>query len=112
MDIVKYRKAKEEMGLTFEELSAKSGVKLSTLKEIFRGATPSPRIDTIQKIERALNLSTISEDEFNTGMRDYVVRNLTPIEDEYLSKFRELGEKKGETTQSSVISIIDAMLKA
>ena len=35
-----------------------SGIPLNTLKNIFRGKTEHPRIDTIQSIERALGIYT------------------------------------------------------
>lgn len=42
--------------ITYEMLSQKSGVALNTLKSIFSGRTPCPRIDTMQAIERALGI--------------------------------------------------------
>lgn len=42
--------------ITYQELSEKSGIALNTLKNIFRGKTENPRIDTMQAIERALGL--------------------------------------------------------
>jgi transcriptional regulator with XRE-family HTH domain len=68
MNIEDLRKRKKELDITFEELSEKTDIAVSTLKEIFRGATKSPRIDTMQAIEKALNLDiqappTLSEAE-------------------------------------------------
>lgn len=111
MDVTRYRKAKKEQKLTFEQLAEVSGVRLSTLKEIFRGATPTPpRIDTIQKIERALGLSDITDEEAAAGVRDYAVRNVTPDEDDLLEDFRELGKKKGADAQKAVRDMIHALL--
>jgi len=42
--------------ITYKDLSEKSGVPESTLKNIFAGFTQNPRIDTMQAIEKALGL--------------------------------------------------------
>lgn len=57
MNIEELKKKKKELKMTFEELSKKTDIAVSTLKEIFRGATKSPRIDTMEAIERALDIS-------------------------------------------------------
>ncbi len=48
--VMKYKK------ITQPELSAISGIPLNTLKCIFSGRTPNPRIDTVEAIEKALGL--------------------------------------------------------
>lgn len=53
-----YKKHLKQIGMTYEQLSEKSGIPLNTLKNIFRGKTEHPRIDTVQSIERALGLTT------------------------------------------------------
>lgn len=53
-----YKKHLKQIGMTYEQLSEKSGIPLNTLKNIFRGKTAHPRIDTVQSIERALGLTT------------------------------------------------------
>lgn len=42
--------------ITYESLSEMSGVSIGTLKSIFSGRTPTPRIDTLEAIEKALGL--------------------------------------------------------
>ena len=51
-----FKARRRELNLTFEELSNKSGIPLRTLENIFHGITKHPRIDTMQAIERALEL--------------------------------------------------------
>lgn len=43
--------------ITYEELANKSGVAIGTIRDIMRGATQAPRIDTMQAIYKALELS-------------------------------------------------------
>lgn len=57
MDLDKLIKAKKEKGFTFEELAKRSDISISALKDIFRGKTPAPRIDTMQAIEKALGIT-------------------------------------------------------
>ncbi len=48
----------KQQKITYEELSQKSGIPLNTLKNIFRGRTANPRLDTMQAIEKALGLDS------------------------------------------------------
>ncbi len=43
--------------ITYETISEKSGIPVSTLKKIFSGKTSNPRLDTVQAIERALGIN-------------------------------------------------------
>lgn len=57
-EVKAYMKAKK---ITYDELSAKSGLSISTIKKIFSGISQYPRIDTMQAIERALGLTQEQE---------------------------------------------------
>ena len=57
MDIEVLRKRKKELKMTFDEMSEKSGIPKRTLEAIFVGKTKTPRIDTIEAIEKALGLN-------------------------------------------------------
>ena len=56
MDIAEIKTFMKEHKITYGDLSKKSGVPESTLKNIFAGFTKNPRIDTMQAIERALGI--------------------------------------------------------
>lgn len=58
MDIEYLKKRKKELGMSFDELVEKSGIPKTTLTNIFGGHTISPRIDTMQAINKALGLYT------------------------------------------------------
>lgn len=96
LDINAYKSKKKELGITFEVLSQLSGVPVQTLHNIFRGHTTTPRIDTVQAIERALGLSpTFTQEETGqisttspaTGV------SLTEKEKRLLMAFNELIEE-------------------
>ena len=56
MEILEIKKIMREKGITQIELAEKSQVPLQTLRKIFSGNTPHPRIDTMRAIEAALGL--------------------------------------------------------
>ena len=47
--------------LTLADIAKISNISISTIKDIFRGATTDPRLETVQAIERALGLDTPAE---------------------------------------------------
>jgi transcriptional regulator with XRE-family HTH domain len=44
-------------GITYQELSDMSNIPLNTLKNLFRGKTQNPRVDTMEAIEKALGIT-------------------------------------------------------
>ena len=83
--------------ITYEQLSERSGIPLNTLKNIFSGRTPNPRIDTMQAIEAALGLNT----------REI---SLTDEEWEIIKLFSELKLIKGEVTARAIKTMIKTIL--
>ena len=107
-EIKKYMKANK---ITQIELSEKSGIPLQTLRGIFSGKTQNPRIDTMQAIENALEIeSTITAEERAAGASTTKKISITPIEDEMLYLFREVGKKHGEEVQRAIITTTEKML--
>ena len=58
MMISDLKMAKQETGLSCEEISTRSGVPLSTVQKIFSGVTKRPRADTIRQLSRAFDTYT------------------------------------------------------
>lgn len=73
MTIEMLKRRKQELGYSYETISALSGVPLSTVQKIFGGLVGSPRCETLKKLESALfgsyemRLSEISD---HTVLRD------------------------------------------
>lgn len=69
MDINRIKTYMKENKITYEKLSELSKIPLNTLKNIFRGKTSNPRIDTVEAIERALNIEKgfLPENAFPIG---------------------------------------------
>lgn len=62
LDYIKVKK--NEMGITTEELSLKSGVPIGTLNKILSGQTSDPKFETLKALCKALNI-TLSDLEDN-----------------------------------------------
>lgn len=86
MDIERLKTAKTKQNITYDELSAKSGVPVSTIYDLFRGVTTAPRVDTLQAIERALGLS-------DDGYKDTMPFEVTPMEEEVIRTFRAMSDE-------------------
>lgn len=76
--------------ITYGELAEMSGVPIQTIQKIFCGITPNPRIDTMQAIEKALNIDGWTAEELAAGVIGTRKENITPIEDDLLYEFRKL----------------------
>lgn len=57
MTILEIKQYLKDHKMTYKDLAEKCNVPESTLKNLFSGATKHPRIDTMQAIERALNIA-------------------------------------------------------
>lgn len=84
------------------------------MHNIFRGHTTTPRIDTVQAIERALGLESPrwTEEEREQGITDTVSRKLTVEEDDMLSLYREIEQKKGANAQALARKILEQILNS
>lgn len=80
VDVNLWNKTRKEQKITLDILSIKSGIPLNTLKNIFSGRTPTPRIDTVQSIERALGITN----------EHATTKHFSKEEQELLTAFREL----------------------
>ena len=69
-DILKIKECLKQRKITYSQLAEMSGVPLNTLKNIFGGFTPNPRIDTINAIETALGLDKTrkAEDKYEKAL--------------------------------------------
>ena len=54
MKIEDMKRRKKELGYTNADVAERSGVPLGTVQKVFSGATPNPRVDTMEALEMAL----------------------------------------------------------
>lgn len=83
MDVSKLNERKKELGITFDELAKKSGVPKRTIVGVFRGYVQTPRVDTVEAIERALGLR-------DGGLQETAREEISPQEYRLLSAFRSV----------------------
>ena len=115
MDIEPYKNKKKELKLTNEEIAKKAGISKRTVEDFFRGYTKNPRIDTLQAIERALEI-TPSElkwtaEERALGVRDTIKISVTPEEEEILYLYRQIVKKKGEAAHEVLLALFEGLAK-
>ena len=101
------------MGMTYEQLSTKSGIPLNTLKNVFCGRTENPRIDTLQAIERALGLApTFTEEERALGLSDSHLIALSDEDRELINLFAEAEETLGKPYVRGVKQLVRLAIDA
>lgn len=114
MEIQAIKKYMKDNHITYDELSKRSGLSISTIKKIFSGISQYPRVDTMQAIERALGLESPrwTEEERAQGVTDTVSRKLTAEEDDMLALYGKIGQKKGANAQAMARKILEQILNS
>ena len=88
IDIQKWKKAKKEKKLSYDDLAEITGYSRSTITNIFCGYIDLPRYETIQAIERALGLDeSVPEMTDDEKKLMEFIKQLTPEETKELSTF-------------------------
>ena len=96
MTIEEIKKYMKENRISQVQLAEKSGIPLQTLRKIFSGLTPHPRIDTMQAIETALGLNKKATEEPPQSI-DHLINHL-----------RELPKEK----QQELVPVIEHLINA
>lgn len=111
-EVAKIKKILKERKITYAELSKMSGVAHGTLNDIFRGKTPTPRLDTMQAIKKALGLSDIgwTPEEKAQGVSATKKVDVTPDEDELLYLYSRIRSELGEIGASTFKAIGELLL--
>lgn len=109
-----YKEHLKQIGMTYDQLSEKSGIPLNTLKNIFCGKTEHPRVDTMQAIEDALGLSSAklqwTEQEKAQGVIPNHKEALSSDEIEVLDAYRAIKDEKGEKAAHAMKTLMEAYL--
>ncbi len=74
--IVELQKKKKELRVTYEYIAEKSGIPLSTVQKVIGGKVESPRLETVEMLERVLftdksDDNLFSGPEISTGNQDF-----------------------------------------
>ena len=90
IDLDLWKKRKNELNLTFDELAEKSSVSRRQLLYLFKGEGKNTGVETVQRIERALGIEEEKNaPEYTDAERQLfeLIKQLTDEETEELSNF-------------------------
>ncbi len=110
-----WEERKKKLGYTFDELSEKSGIPKRTILGVFRKEVTTPRIDTVQAIEKALGLNTPSlewtdEDKAAGVTFTSPYNNLSKEEVKWFELRSLIIEKQGEEYLNTVIEMLTTLM--
>ena len=90
IDLELWNTKRKQLGISLVKLAEMTDISISTIKDIFRGATTDPRIETVQRIEKALGLSN-EEPEYTEDEKELfdLIMQLTDEEAQEMLSFLE-----------------------
>ena len=99
IDLQLWKERKKALKLSLQDIANETGISLSTLKDIFRGATTDPRIETVQRIEKVLGVehfftppaNALMELRLKAGLTREQMAQKLGIKEVYLYDFMEFG---------------------
>lgn len=97
MTINEIKQYMKKNGITQLHLAEKSGIPIGTIRDIFRGATKNPRIDTINAITKTLNIEE----------NNLLPQSLQPTLETVFDSIKKLPPEK----QQAIITIVNDILK-
>lgn len=113
-EILKIKSFMRQNKITYDVLSKKAGIPISTLNYIFTGRTSNPRMDTINSIKKALGMNTEgtwTADDVAQGITSTIRVSITPDEDEILYLYRRIGVQLGEAGQQAFKDMGETLLQ-
>lgn len=112
MDLELWKKQKKALHLTYEELAKRAKLPKGSIQNIFAGYVPTPRIDTVEAIEEALELRNKHEwtdEEKAAGIGRRAIY-LSDDEFDWLELRSEVLRTKGEDYLNTLIVMINAAI--
>lgn len=96
MEVKQLNELRKKAGLSIEELSSRADLPKSTVEKILFGIVKHPRIDTLQAIERALGITSFTDEERALGLSDSHLITLSDEDRELINLFAEAEETLGK----------------
>lgn len=117
------RDLRKEKSLSQKQIAEKLCISQQTYSDYENGKT-EPTLDTIIELSKIFNVSSdyllglvdefgtpvITSEEKAAGASTTKKISITPIEDEMLYVFREVGKTRGEPAQRAIIEMVEKML--
>ena len=113
MELTEWKKAKKQNGMTIADIAEKANLPKGTVQNIFAGYVPSPRIDTVQAIERALGIgrSEWTEEEKALGIVESVKVSVNEREMRWIQILSELDQVKGKEFTDKIVEMLETIAK-
>ena len=111
---LKLKELRENAGYTQRELAKKLNVSISSVG-MWESTSQIPTAKKLIEVASLFNVSVdslldITSEEKSAGASATKKISITPIEDEMLYLFREVGKAKGEPAQRAIIEMVEKML--
>ena len=114
---------RKEKNLSQKQMAEKLCISQQTYSDYEKGKT-EPTLDTIIELSKIFNVSAdyllglvdefgtplITPEEQATGASTTKKISISPIEDEMLYVFREVGKTRGKSAQRAIIEMVEKML--
>lgn len=114
MEIQAIKQYMKNNKITYNELAQRTGLSKSCITKIFAGYAKYPRIDTMQAIERALDLNPSSiewtSEEKAAGVVPEYREKLSADEMEIIDMYRAVKSEKGEKATHAIKVMMQAFL--
>ncbi len=109
---------RKENGFTQQEVAEKLNISQRTYSDYETDKT-EPTMEVLLRIAKLFNVSVdellgrdeLTQEERAAGARETIKKSITPIEDDMLYVFRQIGKHFGEQAQRDYITVGENMLK-
>ena len=106
---------RKELGFSQKQIADKLNISQQTYSDYENDKT-EPTIDMLIQLANLFEVSIdelldreITEEEYAAGARSTIKKSITPLEDDMLYAFREVGKKLGEKGQQALIDVAETM---
>ena len=106
----KWKEQKKVLKYTNQDIATKAKLPLRTVEQIMCGKVKAPRLDTVEAIEKALELSEWNEEDYKNGVINEKPVSITADDEEILDKFHEVKKAIGEQGKVLIIEFCNAIL--
>ena len=110
MDVEKLNDERKKRKLSVAQLAEKANLPKGTVEKVLFGVVKNPRIDTMNAIEKALELSEWNEEDYKNGVINEKTVSITADDEEILDKFHEVKKAIGEQGKVLIIEFCNAIL--
>lgn len=112
MDLSLWKSIKKAKKLSYDDISKLSEIPKTTVTNIFCGYVETPRIDTVQAIEKALGIndSLFTSEDYANGVQNTKQVSITADDEDILDKYHKVEKLLGEKGKNLIIEFCDVII--